>query len=213
MNLKKLLAVVPLSLALVACGGKNASTSENTAPDKNNTAQATEEKTENNTTENQITDETKNADEKQTDTLSSIYVNAATKLTGSDAALIFTEKYPDAQIEAIEYDTEEYKYEISAKDADKEYEMKINPETGEVISEEFENDRDDDKFLDFEQIAKAEDLLHKALSDAGEGFLVKSWDMDFDDNIYKIDIELKNSNSEIEYSYNVDTGDLVEKDN
>ncbi|CDZ74544.1 Hypothetical protein ING2D1G_0359 [Peptoniphilus sp. ING2-D1G] len=212
MNIKGLLAIVPLSLALVACGGKDTSNTANVSnTDDNSAPQVTEPKTEN--TKNNAA-QNQNVDEKTAEVGNSIYVNASTKLTGADAAKIFSDKYPNAQIESVEYDTEEYKYEISAKDAEKEYEIKINPESGEIIAEEFENDRDDDEFLTTEQIAKAEDFLNKAVLNSGEGFLVKSWDMDIDDGICEIDIELKgDGGSEMEYKYNVDTAELIEKEN
>ncbi len=112
--------------------------------------------------------------------------------------------------------TADYGREGLLCDAAKEYEIRIHPGNGEVtkVGEEKDLIDDDDKedLITKEHVEKIQALVDKSLIGAGEDVKLKEWTLDVDDGIavLEVEVDVKDSN-DIEYKYNVETGNLLEK--
>lgn len=203
---KKIVAILGLSLVLTACGNKNTNNNQNNS--NNNLG---------NKIENAVMPEDKVADEKRMADGKNISYEDI-KLTPEEAAKIFREKFADVKLKDISLEKEynSYVYKLSGETQTEEYEIEVNPVTAEIIKEYTEKDKDfvdDFEILD-EDLVKINPLIEKALADAGEGYTFYEWDIEVDDGRKELNVELKESSGkDVEYKYNVETEELIEKDN
>lgn len=159
--------------------------------------------------ETQVTDTT---DEKATDQA------AAENISLEDALKVFTDKYPEASIEEVSFDVDNKvaKYEIEAFDESNEYEMEISAKDGSIIKDKSEKDNTaNKKAIDTSLISKVDDFVADSLKDAGSDYYLDSYSMDYEETgaYTQLEVEVVNSNGkDIEYKYNLETGELVEKD-
>lgn len=191
--MKKFILVLVFAFAFVGC-------------QKANTTTPTDTNTKN---ETQVTDTT---DEKSTD-------QAATEnISLEDALKVFTDKYPKANIEDISFDVDNNiaKYEIEAFDDSNEYDMEIAAKDGSIIKDKYEKDNTTDKkAIDTSLISKVNDFVAETIKDAGSDYYLDSYSMDYEESgaYTQLEVEVKNSNGkDIEYKYNMETGELIKKD-
>ena len=134
------------------------------------------------------------------------------KFTPEEAFDKFMELHPEAKIESLDLDKGlmDYQYVVEGYDTENEYEVKINPVNGEVISDETEMAELDDENGEItkEHLAKVDSLIDKAKAEDASDSELDEWDISVDDGRVVIDIEI----GTIEYSYYMDTEDLIEKD-
>lgn len=186
---------------LVACA---------TEPDSDNSMPPAEEQEE--ATEESTTDTTENVDEKTTE---SDY--ASLTLHPEEAFDIFQEEYPNAKITEIQLDKDNgsFVYEVEGFEGTTEYELKIDPMEGNILKENTDTEDDlDDMEITREDVEKVMALVDQAISEADEGAQLKEWTIDEDDGIVKLEIELDlDGFDDQEYTYNVETGELLEIDN
>lgn len=191
--MKKFILVLVFALGFAGC-------------QKANTTTPTDTNTKN---ETQVTDTT---DEKATDQ------KVADNISLADALKVFTDKYPDASIEDISFDVDNNvaKYEIEAFDESNEYEMEISAKDGSIIKDKSEKDNTaNKKAIDTSLISKVDDFVADSLKDAGSDYYLDSYSMDYEETgaYTQLEVEVVNSNGkDIEYKYNLETGELVEKD-
>ncbi len=135
------------------------------------------------------------------------------ELTVNDAYNKFIEENLDVNLEKIEldYDDNTYFYKIEGHDGDLYHEMKINAITGDITKDE-EKDKDKEDILDLKYLNKIDEFVQKSLNDSGEGFISMEWDLDIKDGIPELEVEIEREDGELEYTYNLDTGELLEKD-
>ncbi len=127
----------------------------------------------------------------------------------------FLEKYPDTKINKIglELENKKYVYEIEAYTVDKEYEVKIDSTNGEILKEGVEDYDNQSGDIRLEDLDKVDKFLDKALKDGGSDYSLKEWKIKEDKKEKVIEIEIFNSkNQDIEYKYNIETEELIEKD-
>lgn len=204
MNIKKLTGIITMGLLLTACNKANDNAAVNNANDmkENNT------KVESNVTNNtaaSTNDKVATSNAGIDYTSDSLYANPNVKLTAKEAADVLLAKYPNAKIKDISFDVDSFEYEVTGIDGTTEYELEINPETGDIIRESQENENEK-LFLSDEQILKVEKLLEIAVNHSGNAFKVTEYDISFDDGICELEIELKNADgAKVEYKYDVDT--------
>lgn len=157
----------------------------------------------------QVSDTT---DEKATDQ------KVADNISLADALKVFTDKYPDAKIEDISFDVDNKvaKYEIEAFDDSNEYDMEISAKDGSIIKDNFEKDNTaNKKAVDTALLSKVDDLVAETIKDAGTDYYLDSYSIDYEETgaYNQLDVEVKNSNGkDIEYKYNLETGELIEKE-
>ena len=134
-------------------------------------------------------------------------------ITVEEAYNIFIEEKPNSDLEKVEldYDNDVYYYKIEGHDGDKRHEMKVDAHTGEVTKLESKN-KDRNEILDSKYLEKIDELVRKSIEDSGEGFISMEWDLDEDDGIAELEVEIERQGGEIEYTYNLETGELLEKD-
>ena len=132
------------------------------------------------------------------------------KFTPEEAFDKFMELHPEAKIESLDLDKGlmDYQYVVEGYDTENEYEVKINPVNGEVISDETEMAELDDENGEItkEHLAKVDSLIDKAKAEDASDSELDEWDISVDDGRVVIDIEI----GTIEYSYDMDTEELIE---
>lgn len=135
-----------------------------------------------------------------------------------DAIKIFNDKHPNVSIEAISFEKElrgDY-YEFEGFDETHEYEVKISAVDGSIMGKEAERDRtSDNKAIDLSLLPKIDDLVEAALKDAGSDFVFDTFSIDYEENgsYNKLEIEVQDKvGKDIEYEYNLETGELIKKD-
>lgn len=140
------------------------------------------------------------------------------KISPLEAYEIYMEKYPDAKITQIQLDKDfgSYVYKVEGLDTDTEYELILNPVNGEITKEnsekEYDNDYDEGEITKA-HLEKIDELVNSALKDAGEGAVIEEWTLESDDGRVILEIEIdKKGIDDVEYKYDVETGELVEKD-
>lgn len=198
LNKKSLLSLVALSsFALAACD-------------------ATDDLTDNETMIPPVeeTEEDANVDEQNDSSTSDDYTNIA--VMPEEIYDIFLDNYPEALVTKIQLDKEmnEFVYKVEGYEGKTEYELKINPMDSSIIKESTDTDDDHDEMeITREQVAKVMDLVDLALSEAGEEAKLKEWTIDEDDGIIKLEVEMDTDGlADMEYTYNIETGELIEKD-
>lgn len=191
--MKKFILVLVFAFAFVGCQKANTTTPTDT----------------NAKNETQVTDTT---DEKATDQ------KDVTSISLEDAIKVFTDKYPEANIEDISFDVDNNvaKYEIEAFDDSNEYDMEIAAKDGSIIKDNFEKDNTaNKKAVDTALVSKVDDLVAETIKDAGADYYLDSYSIDYEETgaYNQLDVEVKNSNDkDIEYKYNLETGELIEKE-
>ena len=128
-----------------------------------------------------------------------------------DALKVFTDKYPDTKLAKLGLDRKngEFYYEIEGFDENKEHEMEIKASDGSIAEDKVE------KALDVAHLGRVEDLIAKALKDAGSDYKLHSFSIEYEeDTAYtELEIEVENAKGrDMDYKYNLDTGELIKKD-
>nr|WP_300004973.1 PepSY domain-containing protein [Tissierella sp.] len=136
------------------------------------------------------------------------------KLTPANAFEIFMEKYPNAKIKKVELDTKSssYVYKVKGYDEEKEYKLYINPVDGNIVKLKEKIQKQGPKDLTKNGLEKIQALVDKSLQDAGDGSRVDEWELEVDKGILilEVEVELKGG-KEIEYKYNLESGELIRK--
>lgn len=195
-----LVLVLALSLSLVAC---------------NNNAPATMDETDQNKMQSIPAD---NADSIiKTDSADAPAADAMTvKLSAEDAVKIFNDKYAGVSIDEISFEKDNgvYAYEINGFDDANEYELEINAADGSIIKEKSEKDNTaDKKLIDLALIKNIDELVNTSLQDAGDGYHLNSFSIEYEVDITKLEVEVEDANGkDIEYEYNLETKELIKKD-
>lgn len=136
-------------------------------------------------------------------------------LTPMDAYNIYMEKFPKTKVYKIELDREnnKYVYEIEGFDDKKEYELKIDPSSGSIIKEEIKAVNSKRNELAKENIEKIEGFLDKVLTEIGEGAVLSEWTLKMKNNIPELEVEVdRQGRKGIEYTYNIETEELLKVD-
>lgn len=216
MNKKILIGTLGLSLVLTlsACNSTN-KTAEET---KNKAAVTTNNK-------KNVSEETKNAQGTETVDPSKAEVIAdksmrldlsAAKITKEEAFDNFKKLHADAKIESLGLEAEGAKllYKIDGYDAEKEYEVTIDAESGEVVKDEFEAENTQDKLADLQKnlLASVDGFIKKAIAEAGDGFIATDYTLEFDHGKYIVEVEVEKDGKDVSYTYDLESGKLIEKD-
>lgn len=206
-NLKYGASALVLAAVLTACGGENAQQAKEDVKDAaNNTEAAVTEEI----------NETKDDVEEKIDDLKTGIEEKEFAISLDDAVAKFKETFPEEGIEVsgveLDEDDGKYAYDIQGFKENKEYEVKIDAETGDILAQEEEvdddnDDLDDDIAIDFVTIITPQEAMTKALEN-NTGY-VKSYELDHNDDgklVYEIDIE---DGDDVELD--AETGDIIHK--
>lgn len=136
------------------------------------------------------------------------------KLSPGDAFDVFMEKYPKADVKKVELDTKSssYVYKVKGQDEENKYKLYISPVNGSILKLKEEINREGNRHLSKENTQVVNELVDKALRDAGEGSRVDEWCIEMDKGILLLEVEIElSSGKEIEYKYNLETGEIIKK--
>lgn len=206
MNKKILMTTLGLGLALTltACGPKNEKADN---PNAKNTA-AVEANANKNAN--------KKAADAQTKEETAINKGAVANLDRGIAFDGFKKLHADAKVESFQLEVENGKayYKVSGYDAEKEYEVTVDAVTGDIVKDEFEAENTSAKKADIqlEMIEAVDKYMDEALKDAGQGFEAGEYEVEFEDGKYVVTVEVVNGTKDISYTYDYETGKLIEKD-
>lgn len=206
MNKKILMTTLGLGLALTltACGPKNEKADNTNA--KNNAA------VEANANKNA----SKNKADAQTKEETAINKGAVANLDRGIAFDGFKKLHANAKVESFQLEVENGKayYKVSGYDAEKEYEVTVDAVTGDIVKDEFEAENTSAKTADIqlEMIEAVDKYMDEALKDAGQGFEAGEYEVEFEDGKYVVTVEVVNGTKDISYTYDYETGKLIEKD-
>lgn len=202
-NLKYGLSALALAAVLSACGNENANQAKDDVKDAaNNTEAAVTEEV----------DKAKDNVEEKVDDLKSGIEEKEFAVSLDDAVAKFKETFTAEGIEinSLELDEDDgvYAYSIEGFDGEKEYQAKIDAESGEILGQEEEvDDKDNDKAIDFTKIIAPKEAMAKALEN-NKGY-VKSYEIETNDEgkiVYSIDVE---SGDDVELD--AESGDILNK--
>lgn len=206
MNKKILMTTLGLGLALTltACGPKNEKADNPNA--KNNAAvEANANKNAN-----------KKAADAQTKEETAINKGAVANLDRGIAFDGFKKLHADAKVESFQLEVENGKayYKVSGYDAEKEYDVTVDAVTGDIVKDEFEAENTSAKTADVQlnMIEAVDKYMDEALKDAGQGFEAGEYEVEFEDGKYVVTVEVVNGTKDISYTYDYETGKLIEKD-
>ena len=206
MNKKILMTTLGLGLALTltACGPKNEKADNPNA--KNNAA------VEANANKNA----SKKAADAQTKEETAINKGAVANLDRGIAFDGFKKLHANAKVESFQLEVENGKayYKVSGYDAEKEYEVTVDAVTGDIVKDEFEAENTSAKTADvqLDMIEAVDKYMDEALKDAGQGFEAGEYEVEFEDGKYVVTVEVVNGTKDISYTYDYETGKLIEKD-
>lgn len=210
-NLKYGASALVLATVLTACGGENAQKAKDNAKDaKNNTEAAVTEEAEK--TKDNVEDKKVDVEDKIDDLKTGIEEKEF-EISLDDAVDKFKETFPSEGVEVssveLDEDDDNYVYDIQGFDENKEYEAKIDAESGEVLAQEEETDEEvkDNVAIDFVSIISPKEAMDKALEN-NEGY-VKSYEIESNDEgklVYKINVE---DGDDVELD--AESGDILHK--
>lgn len=206
MNKKILMTTLGLGLALTltACGPKNEKADN---PNAKNTA-AVEANANKNASKNKADAQTKEE--------TAINKGAVANLDRGIAFDGFKKLHANAKVESFQLEVENGKayYKVSGYDAEKEYEVTVDAVTGDIVKDEFEAENTSAKTADvqLEMIEAVNKYMDEALKDAGQGFEAGEYEVEFEDGKYVVTVEVVNGTKDISYTYDYETGKLIEKD-
>lgn len=135
------------------------------------------------------------------------------KISATDAYNTFLEKKPNSNIEkiALDYNNNKYSYKIEGYDDLKEYELEIDALNKEILRLE-EDDRDDEKLeLTLADVEKIDSIVNNAISE-NHDFLSVEWELSIKNDRKLLEIEFDKKDNDIDYKYDLNTGELLEKD-
>lgn len=202
---KRWIIVLVLAITLSACTGNSPNNNSNDQISKEDSA---------NTDTNQDTNP--DSDINNTGTITNV-VYEDIKLTPGEVFNIYVKKYPTVKVNklALDFDLGSYVYEVEGYDDTNKYELKIEPVDGKILKEEQKqrDDNDTEGEITIENVNKIQELMDKALKDAGNSYKVDEWELKFENGQSIFEIEVVDVNDhDIEYKYNINTMELIEKD-
>lgn len=214
--MKKIIGLA-LSLILLSACVKNV-TNTNINKNINNTnnkMDASQDKElKNNNNRNNKTDNINNESASDKNLTKDVNVN----LTKEDAFKKFNDLHPNTNINEFSFskdlDKKLAKYEIEAYDQEREYEVEINATDSSIIRDKSKKEKTSSTAIILaDMLGGIDDLVNKSIAQAGQDYLLKDYSLYFDDGISKFDVELENSQGkEAEFTYNLESGELLEKD-
>ena len=126
----------------------------------------------------------------------------------------YIEEFDGVSLYNIELTLKElgYVYELEGSDTNDEHEATYDAITGEKIKYKKDTKDSTKVALTKDDLFKIENLFNDAHADAGDAYRLDEWTLEVKDGTKIFEIELKDvSRHEIEYKYNLDTGELLKK--
>ena len=127
----------------------------------------------------------------------------------------FVEEYQGVKVTEIELSLKNnaYVYEIEGMTSSEEIEAKYDANTGDLVQVERESYDGNKNILVREDLNQVKEFFNLVFDDAGEAYHLKEWTLKDKNGKKIIEFEVVNEdNNEIEYKYDYETKELIEKD-
>lgn len=192
----------------------NTNTNKNINNTNNKMDASQDKELKNNNNRNNKTDNINNESASDKNLTKDVNVN----LTKEDAFKKFNDLHPNININEFSFskdlDKKLAKYEVEAYDQEREYEVEINATDSSIIRDKSKKEKTSSTAIILaDMLGGIDDLVNKSIAQAGQDYLLKDYSLYFDDGISKFDVELENSQGkEAEFTYNLESGELLEKD-
>ncbi|MFP5527724.1 PepSY domain-containing protein [Peptococcus simiae] len=114
----------------------------------------------------------------------------------------------------LSYDNGRLVYDLEGEKDGQDVDVVLDANDLSVIKDDLDNDDDAtvDPAISKDMLAKIDALVEEAIKDR-EGSYATGYSLSHDDGRWVLDVETKDQNKqEVEYSYNLETGELIEKD-
>ncbi|MGG5341891.1 PepSY domain-containing protein [Enterococcus sp. AZ192] len=216
MNKKVIVATVGLGVLLAGCTSNNKSLETN-GQSKASTEVSQTITFDSSTSESSNTKTTASSNKTTNTTKNQVQV----KVSLEEAVKAYQEAYPNTAITSLDLDPSfgTYYYEIKGVDDSKEYEVKINAETGELKKEREETlDREDqngvekaNEALDLNNLKSMDDISKIAVDSFGEGQAIE-WSLERELSTTYWEVKVQSGNQEMSVKINAQTGDVLEKE-
>ncbi len=216
MNKKIIVATVGLGVLLAGCTSNNKSLETN-GQSKASTEVSQTITFDSSTSESSNTKTTASSNKTTNATKNQVQV----KVSLEEAVKAYQEAYPNTAITSLDLDPSfgTYYYEIKGVDDSKEYEVKINAETGELKKEREETlDREDqngvekaNEALDLNNLKSMDDISKIAVDSFGEGQAIE-WSLERELSTTYWEVKVQSGNQEMSVKINAQTGDVLEKE-
>ncbi|HIW21847.1 MAG TPA: PepSY domain-containing protein [Candidatus Dorea intestinavium] len=215
--MKKLgMILLILTLLVTACGNKDTNKEVDNGSSQDNSKNSTETQDEvAQNKEDGSEDTAKEETEKEDTQKEELQKHENIKISVEEAFDMYLDKYPNTKINEIEFELEDdhYEYEIEGYDGNKEYELKINANSGEILEEDEDTEDEEQGELKRDDLGNVDKYLKEALADAGDGFWLDEYELKVKSNYTKFDIEVKNDKGDkIKYKYDFNSGELLKKE-
>lgn len=220
---KTKLAFVTLasSFVLMACGNTNqdegstssseASSQETMSSEQTSSSSAMESSSE---MSSDMSSEASSDSSATSDTNTKGIENKTFDTSVDDVIKKFNDTFPNAKITSlsIDNDNNSYVYEVEGYNDTNELELKVDANTGEIVKQDDDDDRDDvidDDVLDLDGIVSPQEAMKAALDEVGSGY-AKEWELDSKNGkvYYEIDVE-GSKQAQDDVHIDAKTGDFI----
>lgn len=204
-------------LGLAGCADSNEDSTEETSDDQENVSveEVDEEEVDE---EKEKVDEEKDQATINKETIIDSVNYADAKVSPEDAFNKFMDAHADAKITEIKLDTEDedLEYKVEGYNDSNEFQMRIDAVSEDVKKDETDELDEDDKeegIITDADISKVKGLIDKGMNEADSDLKFKKWSLEDEDGSLEFEIEFEDSNEEdVEYSYDLNSGELLERD-
>lgn len=125
-------------------------------------------------------------------------------VTLNDAIDIFLSEFPDAQIEEIEFEKDHGRwiYEINGAWNDREHELEIDAENGDIVDRDEDSLDDNNRYLDLDKLIEGEEAVKNAKQEIGQDAILESWELEIEthngEEIPIFEVEFSNDSREVD---------------
>ena len=139
------------------------------------------------------------------------------KVTVEEAFNTFMDSHTGAKVTELKLDTKDdvLEYKVEGYDENNEYQMRINATTKETLKDDTKNLDEEDKndgTISKDDVSKIKDSIDKAMKETDDTMRFKQWSIEDNDGKLEFEVEFKDTNDkDVEYTYDVRSGDLIEK--
>ena len=128
----------------------------------------------------------------------------------------FMDLHPQSKITEVKLDTkyDELEYKVEGYDSSNEYQVRIDAKSGDIKSDDTKNlDKDDldEGVISKDDIDKVNNIVDESMKQINESSKFKKWSLEDNDRKLELEVEFKDNNDDVEYTYDLQSGKLKEK--
>lgn len=136
------------------------------------------------------------------------------QLTAPEVYDLYVSRYPDVKVKEIELDDENNNliYKIKGFVKERIFILHVDAYTGDILNEQKFVEKNNYKGFDETHLHKVEGLVQESLDAEGKGAYFDEWEIEYDDGRLTLEVGIDRlGRPDIEYKYNLGTGELIYK--